>query len=80
MDRLFLGVIRLGKAAQKHCCSGNVLVSPSELWRIVPPIHDVALDLAGVTPSATRRFMRTGRSMVHRVRRCRWWLVLPQLS
>ena len=37
MDRLFLGVVRLGKAAQKHYHSGNVLIGPSELWGIVPP-------------------------------------------
>ena len=36
VDRLFLGVDMLGKAAQKHCRSGNVLASPSELWGIIP--------------------------------------------
>ena len=80
MDRLFLGVIRLGKAAQKHCCSGNVLVSPSELWRIVPPIHDVALDLAGVTPSAARQVTHAWRSVLCRAHWRRWRLALPPLS
>ena len=80
MDRLFLGVVRLGKAAQKHCRSIDVLVSLSELWGIVPPVHDVALDLAGATPGAAHRFMCAGRSMVHRARRRRWQLVLPPLS
>ena len=36
MDRLFLGVVRLGKATQKHCYSGDVLIGLSELWGIVP--------------------------------------------
>ena len=54
VDRLFLGVVRLGKAAQKHGHGGDVLASPSELWGIVPPIHDVALDLVGVTTGAAR--------------------------
>jgi len=80
VDRLFLGVVRLGKAAQKHCRSGDVLIGPSELWGIVPPVHDIALDLAGVTSGAARRFMRTGHSVVRRARRCRWRLVLSPLS
>ena len=80
MDRLFLGVVRLEKAAQKHCRSGDVLASPSKLWGIIPPVHDVALDLAGVTPGAARRFMRTGHSVVRRARWRRWQLVLPPLS
>ena len=80
MDRLFLGVVRLRKATQKHCRSGDVLIGPSELWGIVPPIDGVALDLTGVTPGAARRFMRTGRSVVRRARRRRWRLVLPPLS
>ena len=80
MDRLFLGVVRLGKAAQKHCCNGDVLISSSELWGTVPPIHDVALDQAGVTPGAAHRFMCMGRSVVRRARRRRCWLVLPPLS
>ena len=80
MDVLFLGVVRLGKATQEHHHSGDVLVSPSELWRIVPPIHDVALDLAGVTPSAAHRVTRARHSMLRRARRCKWRLVLPPLS
>ena len=64
VDRLFLGVVRLGKATQKHRRHGDVLASPSKLWGIVPPIHDVALDLAGVTPGAAHRVMRTGRIVV----------------
>ena len=64
MDHLFLGVIRLGKAAQKHCRSSDVLIGPSELWGIVPPIHGVVLDLTGAPPGATRWSMRTGRSVV----------------
>ena len=65
MDHLFLGVVRLGKAAHKHCCGGDVLAAPSELWGIVPPVHDVALDLAGATSSVVHRVMRTGRSVLH---------------
>ena len=65
MDHLFLGVVRLMKAAQKHCRSGDVLVSPSELWRIVSPIHDVALDLAGAILGTAHRVMRMGCSVVH---------------
>ena len=80
MDHLFLGVVRLGKAVQKHCCGGDVLASLSELWGIVPPVHDVALDLAGVTPGATCRVTRTGRIMVCRACWHRWWLVLLPLS
>ena len=64
MDHLFLGVVRLGKATQKHCRSGNVLIGPSELWGIVPPVHGVVLDLTVVTLGAARWFMRTGRSVV----------------
>ena len=79
VDCLFLGVIRLEKATQKHCGRSDVLTSLSELWGIVPPVHDVALDLAGVTPGAARRFMCTGRSVVCRARRRRWRLVLPSL-
>ena len=36
MDRLFMRVVRLGQAAQKHCHSGDVLIGLSELWEIVP--------------------------------------------
>ena len=32
VDRLFLGVVWLGKAAQKHYRGGDVLASPSKLW------------------------------------------------
>ena len=80
MDHLFLGVIRLRKAVQKHCRGGDVLASPSELWGIVPSVHDVVLDLVGVTPGTARWDMRTGRSVVRRARRRTWWLVLPPLS
>ena len=79
MDRLLLEVDRLWKAAQKHRRIGDVLASPSELWGIVPPIHDVALDLAGVTPGAARWDTHTGHIVVRRVRRRRWRLVLPPL-
>ena len=36
MDYLFMRVVRLGQAAQKHCRGGDVLIGPSELWGIVP--------------------------------------------
>ena len=80
MDRLFLGVVRLRKAAQKHRRHGDVLASPSKLWGIVPPVHDVVLDLAGVTLGAARWVMRTGRSVLYRVCQRMWRLVLPPLS
>ena len=80
MDRLLQWVDRLGKAAQKHRRHGDVLAGLSKLWGIVPPVHVVALDLAGVTPGAARRVTRTGRSVLHRARRRRWRLVLPPLS
>ena len=67
MDRLFLGVIQLGKATQNHHRRGDILASPSELWGIVPPVHDVALDLSGVTPSASRWVTHMGHNMVRRV-------------
>ena len=54
VDRPLLGVDGLGNAAQKHCRSSNVLASPSELWGIVPLVHDVASDLAGATLGAAR--------------------------
>ena len=38
VDCLFLGVGRLGKAAQKHRRSSDVLASPSKLMGIVPSI------------------------------------------
>ena len=80
MDRPLLGVDGLGNTTQKHCRSSDVLASLSELWGIVPPVHDVALDLAGVTPGAAHRATRTGRIVVHRVHQRRWWMVLPPLS
>ena len=80
MDRLFLGVVRLGKATQKHYHSSDVLVNLSDLWGIVPPVHDVALDLVGATPGISCRVTRTGHSVVRRAHRHRWWLVLPPLS
>ena len=79
MDSMFLGVGWLREATQKHCHSSDVLVSSSELWGIIPPVHDVALDLADVTLSTAHRFMRMGRNVLHRARRCRWRLVLPPL-
>ena len=80
MDRLLLWVDRLGKATQKHCRNGDDLVSPRELWGIVPPIHDVALDLAGAMLGTARRVTHMGRSVVRRARQRRWRLVLPPLS
>ena len=80
VDRLFLGVIRLGEAAQERCRGGDVLASSRELWGIVPPIHDVVLDLAGMTPGAARRSMRMGCSVVRRARWRSQWLVQPLLS
>ena len=80
MGRLFLGVVHLGKAIQKHCHSGDVLASPSELWGIIPPVHDVALDLAGVTPGVAHRVTRLWRSVLRRACQCRWQLALPSLS
>ena len=65
---------------QKHRRYGDVLTSPSELWGIVPPIHDVALDLAGATLGAASWVTRAGRIMVRRARWLRRWLVLPPLS
>ena len=80
MDRLFLWVDSLGKAVQEHHRHGDVLASLSELWGIVSPVDDVALNLAGVTPGATHRVTRMGRIVVRRARRRRWRLVLPPLS
>ena len=80
VDHLLMGVDGLGNAAQKHCRSNDVLASPSELWGIIPLVHDVVLDLAGATPGATRQVMCLGRSVLHRARRRRWLLVLPPLS
>ena len=79
MDHLFMRVVRLGQAAQKHCHIGDVLTGPSELWGIVPPIHGVALDPMGTTPGAARRSMRMGRSVVRRACWHSRWLVQPLL-
>jgi len=79
VDCLFLGVIRLEKATQKHCGRSDVLASLSELWGIVPPVHDVALDLTGATPGAARRVLRAWRSVLRRARQCRWRLALLPL-
>ena len=79
-DCLLLGVVRLGKATQKHRHRGDVLTSLSELWGIISSVHDVALDLAGVTPGAASRVMRTWRSVLRREHRRRWRLALPPLS
>ena len=80
VDRLLLGVDGLGNAAQKHCRSGDVLASPSELREIVPLVHDVALDLTGATLGATHQAMRIGHNVLYRVHRRRQRLVLPSLS
>ena len=80
MDCLFMRVIWLGQAAQKHCHGGDVLVRPSEVQGIGPPVHGVVLDLTGATPSAARRSTCTGRNEV----RLAWWrsrwLMQPPLS
>ena len=65
MDRPLLGVDGLGNTAQKHYRSGDVLASPSELWGVVPLIHDVVLDLAGPPPGIARQVMRMGRNVLH---------------
>ena len=80
VDRLLLGVDKLWKAAQKHRHSGDVLASLSELWGIIPPVHDIALDLAGVTPGAAHRVTFTGCNVLHRACWRRWRLVLLPLS
>ena len=64
VDDLFLGVVRLEKAAQKHCRSGDVLASPSELWGIIPSVDYVVLDLTGATLSTTCGVMCVWRSML----------------
>jgi len=66
VDRLFLRIVGLREAMQKLCCCSDVLIGPSELWGIIPPVHGVALDPTGVTLGAVRRSMHTGRSVVHR--------------
>ena len=65
VDCPLLRVDRLEDAAQKHRGSGDVLASPGELWGIVPPVHDVALDLAGATSGDARRVTCVGRSVLH---------------
>ena len=80
VDHLFMRVVRLGQAAQKHCRGGNVLVRPSKVWGIIPPIHGVVLDPMGTTPSAARRPMRTGRNEVRRAWWRNLWLMQPPLS
>ena len=64
MDRLLLWVYRLEKAVQKHRHHGDVLTSPSELLGIVPPVHDVALDLAGATFGVAQRVTRAWHSVL----------------
>ena len=44
MDRLFLRVVWLGEATQKHYRGGDVLIGLSKLWGIIPPVHGIALD------------------------------------
>ena len=80
IDRPLLGVDGLGNAAQKHCGSSDVLASPSELWGVIPLIHDVTLDLAGMTLGGALGIMCMGRNVLHRRRRCRRRLTLPSLS
>ena len=80
VDRQLLGVDELRNATQKHCCSNDVLASLSELWEIVPLVHDVMLDLSGMTLGATHRVMRIVRNVLHRACRRRRLLVLPPLS
>jgi len=73
-------VVRLGQVTQEHCRGGNALASPSALLGVGPPNRSVALGLTGATPIAARRSMRTGRSVVHRVRWCSWRLMRPLSS
>ena len=61
VDRPLLGVGGLRNVAQKHCRSDDVLASLGELREIIPLIHDVVLDLTGVTLGAANRAMRMGR-------------------
>ena len=80
VDHLLLGVDGLRNTAQKHCRSGDVLASLSELWGVVSLVHDVTLDLAGATPSVARRVTRMGRGVVRRVLQRMWQPVLLLLS
>ena len=66
VDHLLLGVDELGNATQKHCHSSDILASLSELWGIIPLIHDVMLDLASMTPGAAHWVMSMGCNMPHR--------------
>ena len=79
VDHSLLGVGGLRNAVQKHCHSGDVLASPSKLGGVVPLVHDVALDLAGMTPSTTRRVMHMGCNVLHQACWLKRWLVLPPL-
>ena len=79
MDRLFMRVVWLGQAAQKHYHSGDVLIGLSELWGIVPPVHGVALDPTSTTLGTTRWFMRTGHNVARRARWRGWWFLQPLL-
>jgi len=80
VDRLFMRVIRLGEAAQKHRHGDDVLIGLSELWGIIPPVHGVVLDPTGVTPGAVCRSMRTERSVGRRACWRSRRLVQPLLS
>ena len=65
VDRPLLVVDGLRNAAQKHCRSSDVLASPSELWGVIPLVHDVALDLAGAPVGTARRVTRMGHDVLH---------------
>ena len=79
MDRLLLGVGRLGEAAQKHHRSSDVLASLSKLRGVIPSIQYVTLDLTGMTPSAACWVTRMWRSVMRQVLRRRRRLSLPPL-
>ena len=66
MDRLFMRVVGLRQAAQKHCHGGDVLTGSSELRGIGPPIYGVVPDPMGAPPGAAHRSMRSGHSVVRR--------------
>ena len=80
MDCPSVRVVWLGQVTQEHWRDDNVLTGPSELWGVGPPNRGVALELTGATPSAARRSMRTGHSVVRRACWCSWWLVRPLSS
>ena len=71
VDRLLLGVGRLGEAAQKHRRGSDILASPSKLRGIIPSSQDVMLDLAGTGSSAARRVVRMCLRALHRAHRHR---------